>query len=602
MSPTGATLKIKLPRLFERLFGIDVRALAVARIAFATILLVDLGIRATDLANHYSDQGLLPRSALLADYYNSWHLSLHLVSGLWQVEALLFIVAAVCAFLLLIGYRTRWMTFISWLILLSLHNRNELILQGGDVLLRMSLFWAIFLPWGQKFSVDAALDKNKPQPPVITSIASAAILLQVALVYLGSALHKSADIWLIQGNGLMLALHLDQYVTPLGVWLRNHTSIATVLSRSAYILELVAPIALFFPISTRFIRLILVVILIGFHVGINASLKVGLFPWIDIASVIAFIPPIAWNTLTVWLKRRRPHPIYIYYDSECSFCYHAVRLMQTFIVPFNSVLAPATATPAVARAMYQHNSWIIVDPAGKEHFGYEGLQTIIAASPLFHWLSFVLSRPLLKKWGTRAYPLIALHRKTVCEPTLNQLPTRPWLAGLKSFHLPTIFVFVCLVYVIAFNISGYPTPIGAMPASVAGLGGLLRLDQKWNMFSPYPLLDDGWYVIPGILRNGTSVDVFRQTADIHWTKPSRVDMDYPNDRWRKYMVNLWAGAENPARLQYGRFLCRRWNTTHPEEEQLMTFTIYFMLERTSLEKGAPPAPVEQRSLWEHRCF
>ena len=40
------------------------------------------------------------------------------------------------------------------------------------------------------------------------------------------------------------------------------------------------------------------------------------------------------------------------------------------------------------------------------------------------------------------------------------------------------------------------------------LGQTLRLEQYWNMFAPYPLRDDGWYVIDGTLSDGQKFDVF----------------------------------------------------------------------------------------------
>ena len=40
--------------------------------------------------------------------------------------------------------------------------RNPLVVQGGDVLLRVLLFWAMFLPWCAYYSVDSL---SRPTPP-----------------------------------------------------------------------------------------------------------------------------------------------------------------------------------------------------------------------------------------------------------------------------------------------------------------------------------------------------------------------------------------------------------------------------------------------------
>src|SRR5215212_6169444 len=119
-------------RKVRELFGLDVRSLAVFRVGLALVLIADLAIRATDLEAHYTDAGLLPRSAVAP----SWVFSPHLLHGSAWFEAVLFLVAGVAAGMLLVGYRTRAATFVSWLLLVSLHARNPVLTQGGDILHR----------------------------------------------------------------------------------------------------------------------------------------------------------------------------------------------------------------------------------------------------------------------------------------------------------------------------------------------------------------------------------------------------------------------------------------------------------------------------------
>jgi len=54
---------------------------------------------------------------------------------------------------------------ISWFLLISLQNRNPIVLQGGDILLRMLAFWAMFVPLNAYFSLDRALDTSGVAPP-----------------------------------------------------------------------------------------------------------------------------------------------------------------------------------------------------------------------------------------------------------------------------------------------------------------------------------------------------------------------------------------------------------------------------------------------------
>ena len=128
-------------RRFEALVGIDVRSLAALRIGLSAVLIWDLLGRLRDLEAHYSDDGVLSRAELLA--WRDWPtISLHLMAGQTWAQAVLFAVALVAALAMLVGWRTRTATILSWLLLASLHARLPLVLHGGDLLLRMMLFWA----------------------------------------------------------------------------------------------------------------------------------------------------------------------------------------------------------------------------------------------------------------------------------------------------------------------------------------------------------------------------------------------------------------------------------------------------------------------------
>src|SRR5207302_9988395 len=102
--------------------------------------------------------------------------------------------------------------------LLSLHNRNPMILQGGDVLLRMLLFWGMFLPLGVRYSLDALLKPSTlaPQATRVFSVATVAMLLQVAFMYWFSVFLITDPVWFGDYTAIYYALSLDHLVTPLG--------------------------------------------------------------------------------------------------------------------------------------------------------------------------------------------------------------------------------------------------------------------------------------------------------------------------------------------------------------------------------------------------
>lgn len=73
--------------------------------SLAIIVLLDLAYRATDLKAHYTDLGILPRSALFSGAGSEWTISIHNISGLLEIQIALFAVHGLVAIELMAGYR-----------------------------------------------------------------------------------------------------------------------------------------------------------------------------------------------------------------------------------------------------------------------------------------------------------------------------------------------------------------------------------------------------------------------------------------------------------------------------------------------------------------
>ncbi|WP_347159525.1 HTTM domain-containing protein [Pontibacter chitinilyticus] len=286
---------------FRNVFTVDLRALAIMRIWIAGVILTDLAIRATDLEAHYSNMGVLPLYVMHQYLWPTQFVSLHALSGMWQVEAILFIIAAGFAVCMLLGYKTRLSTVVSWLLLVSLQNRNTLITQGGDDLLRMLLFWGMFLPWGRYYSYDATQQKQLPTADTTyCSAATAAYILQIFLIYFCTALLKNSPEWRTEGTALYYALSLDQILMPVGKLIYPYPHLLHALTITTFYVELLLPFLLLLPFYNKFFRMVVVVVLLGFHIGISLTLFVGLFYLINIASLAGLLPTPVMN----WLDRR----------------------------------------------------------------------------------------------------------------------------------------------------------------------------------------------------------------------------------------------------------------------------------------------------------
>jgi hypothetical protein len=272
----------------------DLRALACMRIGVAIVIMVDLLIRLCDLEAFYSDTGVLPLELLFRNGWNEYFVSVHTISGLWQVQLILFLFAFFCAVMLLLGYRTQLFTVLCWFMLLSLHNRNGFILQGGDDLLRMILFWSMFIPWGSRYSYDSIRSSDTKKIIEPTSVALFAYLLQISYLYTGSALLKGPE-WSSEFTALYYTYSLDQIAFPITKYLYYHPSLLKELTRIAFYFELFVPVLFFIPFAHSFFRFIAVLLIIVFHSLNELTLLIGLFPMIGIVTVIGILPTNVMN-------------------------------------------------------------------------------------------------------------------------------------------------------------------------------------------------------------------------------------------------------------------------------------------------------------------
>lgn len=291
---------------FKDSFSVDLRALGCMRIGISIILLIDLFVRSLSIKAFYTDEGVLPLSILKLYNWNDYYFSFHALSGdlWWQIT--LFIINVICVVLLLIGYRTRLFTFICWLLLVSLQNRNPFILQGGDDLLRITLLWGIFLPWGERYSIK----KNSSYPNKYFSIATIGFIALVCSVYFFSALLKTSSEWRTEGTAIYYALCLDQIRLPFGTFIHQFPTLLKILTFLVFYIELISPLLIFIPFLPKKIKFFGVITIILLHFGISVSLYVGLFFIIGLVTLLGLFPDFAMDWIeSKFIKPKQILPI-----------------------------------------------------------------------------------------------------------------------------------------------------------------------------------------------------------------------------------------------------------------------------------------------------
>lgn len=500
-------MKAATPR---EIFSIDLRSLGLFRIGLAGVLLLDLLIRLRDLKAFYTDEGVLPVKVLQNLPGEDYHWTLHALSGSALFQGILFGIAILAALALILGIRWRIAAIISWILLISLQSRNPIVLDGSDMMLRVMLFWAIFLPLGKRFSLEAMLDTGFAKlPKSAFSGATVAILIQWICIYFFSGLLKSGPEWHEEGTAMQLALKLDLYLDGPGKMMAGASpGFLKFLTHLVWYFEVVFPFFILIPFRNPFWRILVAVGYIGFHLSIESLFSLGNYPKLGIVTVLPLIPGMVWDRIggMAWINK-------------------------------------------------------------------------------------------VEAWANRFWqkPVSLLQKGKLILPTDRSSVQAPvWLNFIAS---------LMLIYVVLWN-------IGTLPNSNVGvkgaypLGRILRLDQAWIMFAPFPDRDDGWFVLPAKLSDGREVDLFPfamgadELAPPQPDKPEYISRLYPNARWQGYMGRLWLKADQHHRPHFLEWLCQKWNQAHPQGPKTLEIVMVYMLEKSETDQ---PESIVPNQIYDYHC-
>ena len=616
--------------LVRRVFSLDLRSIALFRIMLALLLLADLLLRTSNISTFYTDQGVLPRDHWL-NLSNRWQWSLHAASGELWWQVLLFGIAGVSALALLIGYRTRFAAFASFVLLASLLNRNGLVLQGGDNLLIIMSFWALFLPLAARYSVDSALQPALRDDPnayaarlqqesaaddgseqeaqalheqAYFSVATIAIVFQILYLYIFTAILKTGDAWIVRFDAAYYAVSLQHFATPIGEWMSQFPQMLKAATFFVLSIEFIGPLLVLCPFFWPWIRVSGLLLLGSLHAAFLLMLHIGLFPLIDFMALSLLIPGAIWvktcRTPAQIQRRKYQQAIRLYYDEDCGFCLKMCLILRAFLLPASTKILPAQHYPDIYPILERENSWVITDPDGKPYIHWHAMAYLFSQRWPFKPLAWLMKLPPLMAIGNAVYGWVATHRGFMGTVTERFIPyrglrIRPTLAGSAL----AIFAFYIAT---SFNVYSLPQVKQAMPAHVNEFARTARLDQRWDMFAPYPLTTSSYVLIPGQLRNGDQVDLYPLTSSApDWAAPDSFYPLYDGYRWRKYLANVETHRNNEVRSALGGYLCNSWNKpSRALDKQLATLEIIYVKFQTNT-LGNPKKESRKRA-WRHWCF
>ncbi len=313
----------KILLYLSKSYTLDLRALALMRIGIALIIIADLLIRGVDLTAHYTDAGLWPTNLIHTFGWKTGNWSLHELSGSYAWVLFLFCLHFVFALCLLVGYKTKWATLLVWLFTISLHNRNLFVQQSGDDLLRLVLFWGLFLPWNACYSVDS---KKEAIPLKQNVLANIGYLFLLASVYFFTVSLKTSPEWRSEGSAIYYALSLEQIRLPVGDMLYQCPTLMKLITWFVFYAELAIPLLILWPSKKGNLRFIAFILILLLHIGIGLTLYVGLFFIINIVTGIGLLPKNILDKLetkfkikkeAIILSIKKPSPVKYLSNSIC---------------------------------------------------------------------------------------------------------------------------------------------------------------------------------------------------------------------------------------------------------------------------------------------
>lgn len=327
------------PSRFAKFWHEPVRAerLAIVRILFALAIFTDQVFQyAPNLVFFFGSEGGAP--AGLNEAYAAWR---------WQWAILLFhtddmtVVTSVfavwtaAAFLMLLGWHTRLMTFLVWLGALCFLARNPNLKNGGDDTMQLAVFLLLISPCAVALSLDRrrrlkrqGIDPHKAPADVIAPWPVRLFQLQLCVIYFTTGIAKLAGHTWWDGTSVHYVLN-DVTMSrwpyaqfPIPFW------ITAPLTYMSVWFETLFPLLVLWPRTRKWTLWFGVL----FHLGIYLMIEVGWFSFYTIAMYGVWIPDSWWQRYfgpgrqhdgpidEAEYVEPGPHDYRVYFDTLCPIC------------------------------------------------------------------------------------------------------------------------------------------------------------------------------------------------------------------------------------------------------------------------------------------
>jgi predicted DCC family thiol-disulfide oxidoreductase YuxK len=621
---------------FHIYLAIDPRAMGLFRIIFGTLCFLDIALRIPHLELLYASTGLFPNSQVFADLVdNQPYLFSLLYSFNTPPTILAFLVFSLfCVFCFTIGWKTRIFQVLSALCMISIHNRNDILQNGGDLVHNLWWMWTIVLPLGNRWSVDQFLHSwqtpdhddtrlNRIRPKDISpyyTLALLGILLNLAVCYFLNAVHKTGITW-TSGHAVAYTLEQDRITLPLGYWIRHLLPVwgFQILTWGTLATEGAAVLLLLSPWKNKWCRRIILLLLGGFHLGVAFTLQIGFFSYWMVSIYFILLHPDDLDAMARWVKPRRI-PLQVFYDSDCGVCHACARIVSRLdTYRLMTWIGRTQEKPDIISeeefVQLRENTLIVWDSQANQYWTtHQAVSKIFTRLPFLSWLGALvwLTGPL----GSWVYRTFANHRHRVSEwlgyglcglqplQSKGVDPSLPPLNGPRRFMNTSIRVSLEIYVVLMMITMGYaaihhnrffkkmskPVP----PSWVRSVIRYGNFRQSWRLFSPEAPVKDGWIVYETTLSDGRVIDA--RTG----IKPDYRIADYHRRTWPFYEARLDFRLNQDKGKMFKNFLKWMRTRTHrfrlTPKDRIVDLKLYWVGDHTKKlgPKYYPPKPLGKR--------
>jgi len=251
--------------------------LGLVRILFGLAVLLSFVYESNQIIDFYSTEGFVPGEYVPA-FFRDTRFSL---LDYFQEPAAVYVLYAamlIVFVLFTVGYKTKYMKFLQFILLLSFQERNFLILNSGDTLLRVISFYLMISPCGESLSIDSL----KKHAKKISVWSIRLIQFQLAVVYFFAGIAKFGTQSWMDGSAVNYILRNSLFNRFSMDWIIAFPFIIMFLTWFSLTFELALPFLIWFK---KFRRPIL---------GIGVFLHISIFLFLDVGwfslSTLAIYP------------------------------------------------------------------------------------------------------------------------------------------------------------------------------------------------------------------------------------------------------------------------------------------------------------------------